>query len=127
MLNFFNQADLYSYFLGPKVDFDSGKVENIDVNRAKDRKFSDIEDKLIRYIKLISNNHKQDKCGTSWLLLRDKCVKWAVNLEIESLKFSNGWISDILRHHGIKRVNLHDEKNYIIEEEYDKVMIPWRK
>ena len=79
MLNFLNQADLYTYFLGPKVDFESGKVENIDVNRAKDRKFSDIEDKIISYIKLRSDKYKQEKCGTIWILLQEKCVKWSVN------------------------------------------------
>ena len=53
-------------------------------------------------------------------------VKWAVDLDIENFKFSDGWISDILRHHEIKRVNLHGKKNDTTQEEYEKVMIPCR-
>ena len=90
--------------------FDNGKLENTYGRRAKDRKFSEIEDKLISYIKLIAKKYKQEKCGTLSLLLWEKCVKWAFGLEIEKSKFSDGWISDTLRRHGIKRVNLHGEK-----------------
>ena len=39
--------------------FDNGKLENTDGKRAKDGKFADIEDKLISYIKLRANKHKQ--------------------------------------------------------------------
>ena len=63
-------------------EFDNDKLENTDGKRAKYRKFTDIEDKLISYIKLRAKKYKQDKCVTSWLLLREECVKWAVNLDI---------------------------------------------
>ena len=107
--------------------FDNGKLKKIDGKRAKDRKFPDIEDKLISYNKLRTKNYKQDKCITSWLLLWEKCVKWAVNIEIENLKCSYGWISDTLRHHELKRITLHGDKNDTKEEEYEKVIIPLRK
>ena len=50
--------------------FDNEKQENIDVKRAKYRKFSDIKDKITSYIKLRAKKYKQDKSGTSWLFLR---------------------------------------------------------
>ena len=72
--------------------FDNGKLENIDVKRAKYRKFAEIKDKIISYMKLRPKEYKQDKCGTSWLLLRDMCEKWAVDLDIKKFKCSDGWI-----------------------------------
>ena len=90
--------------------FDNGKLENTDINIAKDTNFSYIKDKHIGYIKLIKNKHKQDKCGTSWLLLREKCVKWAFDLDIENFKCSDGWISDTLWRHIIIIFNLHGDK-----------------
>ena len=90
--------------------FDNRKLENTDINISKDRKFSYIKDKLIGYIKLREKKHKQDKCGTSWLLLWEKCVKWAFDLDIENFKCSDGWISDNLWRHGIKIFNLHGDK-----------------
>ena len=35
-------------------NLDNGKLENTDEKRAKNRKFSDIEEKIISYIKLIA-------------------------------------------------------------------------
>ena len=90
--------------------FDNGRLENTDKMIAKDRNFSYIKDKLIGYIKLKEKNHKQEKCCTSWLLFREKGVKWAFDLDIENFKCSDGWISDTLRRHGIKIFNLHDNK-----------------
>ena len=90
--------------------FDNGELENTDGKRAKYIKFTDIKDKLIGYIKLREKKHKQDKRGTSWLLLWEKCVKWAFDLDIENFKCSDGWISDHLWRHGIKIFNLHGDK-----------------
>ena len=81
-------------FYGTKIQQQSfwecaKKVENRDGKRTKDIKFSEIEDKLISYAKLRANNYKRDKCGTSWLLVREKCVKWAVDLDIKIFRFSD--------------------------------------
>ena len=43
---------------------DNGKLENTDGKKAKYRKFSDIKDKIISYIKLTANKYKQDKYAT---------------------------------------------------------------
>ena len=55
--------------------FDNGELENTDGKRAKYIKFTDIKDKIIGYIKLRAKRHKQEKCDTSWILLRKKCVE----------------------------------------------------
>ena len=60
--------------------FENGKLENTYGDKTKDRKFADIEDKIISYIRLRSKKYKQDKCDTAWLLFRENCVKWAVDL-----------------------------------------------
>ena len=97
------------------IFFDNGDLENTNGKRAKNRKFADIEDKLSSYTKLRARKYKQEKYVASWLLLREKCVKWAVNLEIENFKCSDGWISDTLRRHGIKKFNIHGKKNDMTE------------
>ena len=84
--------------------FDNWKLENRDGKRPKDRGCSDIKDKLFSCTKIRAKKHKQEKCGTSRLILREKCVKLAVHLDIEKLKFSGGSISDTLRGHVIKTV-----------------------
>ena len=68
------------------IFFDNGKLENKDGKRTKKRKFSYIKDKLISHTKLRSKNYTQDKCGTPGILLREICVKWAIDLDIENLK-----------------------------------------
>ena len=85
--HFFSGTKIQQQSLGRMLKtVENGKIVNIDGKRAKYIKFSDTEEKLIRYIKIIENKYKQDKCGTSWLLLQEKCVKWAVNSDIETLK-----------------------------------------
>ena len=83
--------------------FDNGILENTYGKRYKDRNFSDIKDKPIKYTKIRAKNYKQEKCGTSWLLFQEKSVKWSVDLYIENFKCSHGMISDTLRCHGIKK------------------------
>ena len=54
-------------------------------------------------------------------------MKCAIDLYIENCKCSDGWISDTFQRRGIKRVNIHGNKNDMTEEEYEKVIIPWIK
>ena len=64
-------------------------------NRKPLGKYVNVELKLVRYINLRERLYKQDKCGLSWLFLKQKARAYA--LDEESYKYqkfdaSPGWI-----------------------------------
>ena len=77
--------------------FKSGSLENTKARRIRKRGYKVIENKLVQYLKLREENYKRDKLGTSWLLLREKCMQWARDLELNNdFKCSNGWMQNTL-------------------------------
>ena len=67
MLNFYHQAYLATYFMGPKASnnhlggrqkIDNGKIKGTYGKKDKHRKFADIKEKHITYTKLRANKYK---------------------------------------------------------------------
>ena len=97
------------------------------VKRKRKRKFEAIKKLLWDYVEGRSRKYVKDKCGLSWLLMREKCVKRAKDLGIDGFKASPQWISKTLKRGDFTRINLHGEGEEMSQEQFDKVMTPWRK
>ena len=119
-----NQRQSFSRML---KKFRSGTLKPLPGKREMTRKFVQVEERLIHYINLRTEKYKRDKCGLSWMLLKEKTMKWGNELGLEAFQASNGWITNTLRRYGITRVTLHDEANDLTDEDVEKVMTPWRK
>ena len=107
--------------------FRSGTLKPLPGKRERTKKFVQVEERLINYINLRTEEYKRDKCGLSWMLLKEKTLKWGKELGLEASQASNGWITDTLRRYGITRVTLHGEANDLTDEDVEKVITPWRK
>ena len=59
------------------------KVEAIDFKRKAEEKFTEIENKLIAYMKLRSKAYVKDKCEISWNVLKEKAMSYATKLGIQ--------------------------------------------
>ena len=106
--------------------FQSGLLKNTNAKRIRKRSYEAIEEKLVNYLKLREERYKRDKLGTSVLLLQEKCMQWARDLELHDFKCSKGWLYNTLNTHGIERINLHGEADDLSDEEVAAVMGPWR-
>ena len=96
--------------------FDNEKLENTYGKRSKYRNFAIHQRQTYQ---LHQTKSKEVQIRQIWYIMDFIAVevcKWAVDLWIENFKFSDGWISDTLQRHGIKRVNLHGYKNDMTEE-----------
>ena len=105
----------------------SGTLKNIEKKRIRDRKFVDIEEKLIEYLHLRETKFKQDKLGTSWTFLTEKCKEWAKDMNVDDFKFFAGWLNNTLKAHNMDRVKLHGEADDLNDEEVATLMIPFRQ
>lgn len=107
--------------------FNEGKLENLQGRRrCRKRSYVDVEGKLVQYLKLRQEKYKLDKIGTSWLLLKEKCLQWAQDLELQDFKCSCGWLNNTLKLHGFAQLNLHGEADNLSDEEVSVLMVPWR-
>ena len=97
------------------------------VKRNRKRKFAAIEQLLWDYVEGRSKKYVKDKCGLSWLFMREKCLKWAKDLGIEGFKASPQWISKTLKRGNFTRVNLHGEGEEMLQEDFDEVIVLWHK
>ena len=88
------------------------KMEAVDFKRKAERKFIEIEDKLIAYMKLHSKAYVQNKCEISWNLLTEKATEYAAKLGIQEKDFkaSDGWLQGVLKQSGM---------NAIVDEEVE--------
>jgi hypothetical protein len=78
--------------------FDRGTLKPSNKKRGRDRKFEDIELKLIEHLDLRAKSHLRDKCGVSWITLTNKSTQFADLLGCDKDKFkaSPGWMQDTL-------------------------------
>ena len=53
-------------------------------------------------------------------------MKWAEDSKITVFKGSDGWLNVALMRHGLRKINLHGEADYLIDEEIARVIVPWR-
>ena len=81
--------------------YDKGELKDSDMKREKTRTFVDVEVKLCEYLRLRAQQYKKDKCGVSWLLIKEKCNKWALELGHKKGVFSasDGWLNKSLQRH----------------------------
>jgi hypothetical protein len=95
--------------------------------RSRDRKFEDVEERLIKYLDLRARAHLQDKCGVSWVTLENRCLQFAdlLGCSREEFKASPGWIAATLKNYGKLGVNLHGEANDMSKEERAEIMKVW--
>ena len=56
----------------------------------------------MQYLKLRELNYKQDKLGISWLLMIEKCLKWAKSLGVEGFRGSDVWLNNTLKYHNMQ-------------------------
>ena len=112
--------------------FQSGSLKNPNPNAKRNRKreYVVIEDKLVQYLKGLRTKGKETynelgvggtrgKTQTSWLLLREKCLQWARDLELHEFKCSNGWLQNTFKIHGIERTHLRGEADLEAEADRD--------
>jgi hypothetical protein len=79
--------------------FDSGKLQPTGRKRCRDRKFQDIEKRVMEYLDLRVKVYKQENCGVSWITLTEKCLQFAdlLGYDENEFKASPGWIADALK------------------------------
>ena len=83
-----------------------------------------MEEKIKTYLNLRSQKYKKDKCGISWILIREKCLGWATELGFHELKVSAGWIQNNLKYYNLKRIKLYGEATDMSVEKKQAVMQP---
>ena len=108
--------------------FDAVKLEQMDVKRARKRKFALIDAKLVQYLELNTIKYQRDKCGVFWLDLRIKCLNWYwedPSLAKYDFDCSPGWMSRILKRKNLVVVKMHGEANKKKPEEEAALMVPW--
>ena len=108
--------------------FDKGELKGGALTRQRERKYGDVEDRLMGYVELRQRKYRTDKCGINWLTLRHKAVVYANELGYapSAFKASDGWIANALRRHGKVGINLHGEANDMTAEEREGIMADWR-
>jgi hypothetical protein len=106
--------------------YNKGELKNVEKKRIRVRHFAAVEVKLVEYLKLRELKYKQDKLGISWLLMIEKCKKWAEDLGVQDFKASNGWLNNTLKFHGIERIRLHGEADDLSDQEVSALMVPFR-
>ena len=107
-----------SSFAGNYRKFKAGGLDQgSDMKRQRQRKFEVIEQKLISYIELRERRYQQDRCGLSWVIMREKCLQWAKDAGEAEFKCSAGWINDTIRRSGKCSVTLHGEGQEISAED----------
>jgi hypothetical protein len=107
--------------------FDNGTLKPSDKKRGRDRKFIDVEEKLIEYLNLRARAYLLDKCGISWITLTNKSLQFAdlCGYSEDEFKASPGWIENTLKNYGKIGVNLHGEANDMSGEERAATMKDW--
>jgi hypothetical protein len=66
----------------------ANELQDCDTKRVRARKFQVIEDRLIKYVDLRARLYTMDKCGTSWIILEQKCKLWAAEEGLVDFKAS---------------------------------------
>jgi hypothetical protein len=100
-------------------NFDSGKLQPTGKKRGRDRKFEDIEKRLIEYLELRAKVYKQDNCGVSWITLTEKCLQFADLLGYGEGEFkaSPGWLATAL-----KKWACTEDYPLVIDAEFDEAI-----
>jgi hypothetical protein len=100
-------------------NFDSGQLQPTGNKRSRDRKFGDIEKRLVEYLELRARVYKQDNCGVSWITLTEKCLQFAdlLGYDEDEFKASPGWIADVL-----KKWTRTDDYPLVIDAEIDEAI-----
>ena len=91
-------------------------------------KYVNVEMKLVIYINHCARLYKQDKCGLSWSCLQENACTYALDEESDEYQqfdASPGWISNLLKRHGMIVVNLHGKAEEIDEEKRIATMSKW--
>ena len=106
--------------------FKEGRLEQTNAIRQRQRKYIEIEKKLVNYIHARRRSYTQDKCGLSWIRMKTKCLQWAQKYEgMDDFSCSNNWIHKVLVRNCLMKVNLHGEGNEMTPEREAEVMTPW--
>ena len=116
--------------------YDNGKLKDVPNGskclRIRNRKFEDVENRLVRYFHFRRERVHFDKCGLSWNLLIEKAKQFAAQAKIEDPenndKFvgSSGWLSGVLQRHNLGSLNLHGEGGEVTAEEAEEKMKEFR-
>lgn len=89
-------------------------INGDNVFRVKTCRFATIEQRLVDYIKRRAALYQRDKCGLSWLILKNKALQVAQEVMPDvSFNASAGWLQKVLIRNGFVGVTLHGEANEI--------------
>jgi hypothetical protein len=101
-------------------------VSNQSMSNVVVPKYIEVEELLVQYTLFRMDRYKQDKCGLSYALLRQKAhevaAKVLVGETLSSFEASNGWIQKVLHRHNILGLRLHGEANEVSEQEAEENM-----
>jgi len=91
--------------------YKEGKLsDSNDQKRNRSGTYLQVEEQLLRYIELRSQLYIRDKCGLTYLYLKDKALQFASHLgHNDSFKASNGWLSNVVRRGKKISIALHGE------------------
>ena len=90
--------------------------------REKKRSFVEVECEIFACLRVRTEQCKRDKCGVSWLLLKEKNKKWGGELGCATFEASDGWLNATIERHGFKYLNLYGEANDITDDECEVVI-----
>ena len=102
-----SQKDSFGKYL---KKYDNNELKPMAMKRQRKRKYVQVEEKMKKYLNLRSQKHKKDKCGISWILIREKCLGWATELGFHEFKVSAGWIQNTLKYYNLKRIKLQSKE-----------------
>ena len=104
------------------------KVEAVDFVRKSEGKFTEVEEKIITYIKLRSASYHKDKLGLSFDFLKEKASKYAkeIGLDEGEFKASSGWLTRCLNRANLTGLKLHGEASEMPPEERKAIMDEWK-
>ena len=92
--------------------------------------YPEVEASLVKYIELRRQLYNRDKCGLSFLILKERANQIAKKElsadRYKSFKSSNGWLSKVLERNNFVGIKLHGEGNKISEEEATNAMTKFR-
>lgn len=91
--------------------YKEGKLsDSNDQKRNRSGTYLQVDEQLLRYIELRSQLYIRDKCGLTYLYLKDKALQFASHLgHNDSFKASNGWLSNVVRRGKKISIALHGE------------------
>mmetsp|Transcript_16093 Transcript_16093/g.36205 ORF Transcript_16093/g.36205 Transcript_16093/m.36205 type:complete len:140 (+) Transcript_16093:244-663(+) len=99
--------------------YKSSTLRPENVKRLKTHKFSVVEEKFVCYIQLQCHMYQRDKCGLSWLVLKQWCMEWKnmdPDMRNESFSCLADWLNKDLKRRALTKIKLQSGANSMTRE-----------